>query len=128
VVKEPVMSPARRPAAYIPGAAPHDREALALATRQRGWPAPVVYADDEPGASGHDVSALNRLETAISAGRHDALLIAMRGTLGDTAALMRLLSRCTQQGVTVAFVPRPQPPYGVRPYQSAAGDSAPAAS
>jgi hypothetical protein len=74
------MSPARRPAAYIPGA------------------------------------------------RHDALLIALRGMLGDTAALMGLLSLCPQQGVAVAFVPRPQAPCGARPYQPAAGESASAAS
>jgi hypothetical protein len=122
------MTPARHPAAYLPVAAPLDREALTLATRQRGWPAPVVYADDGPGETSHDAPALRRLEIAISAGRHDALLIAMHGTLGDTAGLMRLLSRCTVQGVTVAFVPRPGAALAARPVQSAAEESAASAS
>jgi hypothetical protein len=98
----------RRPAAYVPATGPGprvlaDEQAMAQAARQRGWPAPVMYSDgpdraDEPGP------ALDRLEAAIAAGRHDALLMPLPRTLGDPAPLMHLLARCTQHGVAVSLV------------------------
>ncbi len=71
------MADPRHPAAYIraaPGsggdALARQHEAVAEAARQRGWPAPVVYAegDDLGQAEGYG-SALARLEAAIGAGR-----------------------------------------------------------
>jgi hypothetical protein len=96
----------RRPAAYIPAAEPGalvSEQAMAKAARQRGWPAPEIYADGL-GAAGEPGPALRRLEAAITAGRHDALLMPLPRTLGDPASLMRLLSRCTQHGVAVSMV------------------------
>jgi hypothetical protein len=49
--------------------------------------------------------ALARLEAAIEAGRHDALLITDPGAVTGTAThLMRLLFRCTRLGVVVGFL------------------------
>jgi hypothetical protein len=98
----------RRPAAYIPAAASEpgalvSEQAMAQAARQRGWPAPAMYADG-PDAPGQPGPALLQLEAAITAGRHDGLLIPLPRTLGDPAPLMRLLSRCTQHGVAVSLV------------------------
>jgi hypothetical protein len=98
----------RRPAAYIPAAASGpgalaSEHAMAQAARQRGWPAPEMYAD-ALGRPGEPGPALDRLEAAITAGRHDALLLPLPRTLGDPAPLMRLLARCTQQGVAVSLV------------------------
>jgi len=97
----------RRPAAYIPAASEPGalvtEQAMAQAARQRGWPAPEMYADG-PSAAGEPGPALRRLEAAITAGRHDGLLIPLPRTLGDPAPLMRLLSRCTQHGVAVSLV------------------------
>jgi hypothetical protein len=76
---------------------------MAQAARQRGWPAPVMYAD-RPDGAGEPGSALGRLEAAIAAGRHDALLMPLPRSLGDPAPLMRLLARCTQLGVAVSLV------------------------
>src|SRR6266705_2962438 len=48
--------------------------------------------------------ALARLEGAIEAGRHDALLITDPGAVNGTAThLMGLLFRCTRNGVVVGF-------------------------
>ncbi|HTP15366.1 MAG TPA: recombinase family protein [Streptosporangiaceae bacterium] len=105
------MTMAERPAAYIGGPSCSDdgvladRQAMAQAARQRGWPAPAIYADDGPGQAGRPGPALGRLEAAVIAGRHDGLLVAVPGTLGNPAPLMRLLSHCTRHGVTVSFVP-----------------------
>jgi hypothetical protein len=45
------------------------------------------------------------LEAAISAGRHDALLLAGPVTVsGNPARLMRLLSSCTKHGVAVEIL------------------------
>ena len=66
-------------------------------------PAPVVYADDNapPLADGYG-PALARLEAAISAGRHDTLLLAgPAAARGNPARLMRLLASCTRHGVAV---------------------------
>jgi hypothetical protein len=121
------MALARRPAAYLPLASPggggtaHE-QAMARAARRRGWPAPVIYAEDDPRPAGQPGPALSRLEAAIECGRHDALLMPLPPGLGDPAPLMRLLSRCTQHGVAVGLVlpPAPErdtafPPPGPRP-------------
>ena len=106
------MTIAKRPAAYIGGPADSDqgvladRQAMAQAARQRGWPAPAIYADDDGTRPANGSGpALDRLEAAIIAGRHDGLLVATPGRLGNPRSLMRLLSHCTQHGVTVSFVP-----------------------
>jgi hypothetical protein len=110
------MTEPRRPAAFIragpgsgAGATARERQAVADAARQRGWPAPVVYADDDQGRPGSDDTALARLEAAIVAGRHDALLLAGQGAVSDggPALLMRLLLACTKNGVTVELLPPP---------------------
>jgi hypothetical protein len=104
-----------RPAAFIPRGAPGpaalmSRRAMVQAALLRGWPAPTVYAeDDEPPGPATDGQTMRRLEAAITAGRHDALLLVAPGTLGDPGPLMRLLSRCTTHGVRVAFVPPGSP-------------------
>jgi hypothetical protein len=73
------MTIAKRPAAYIGGPAGSDdgalaeRQAMAQAARQRGWPAPAIYADDGPPQVGGSGPALGRLEAAVIAGRHDGL-------------------------------------------------------
>jgi hypothetical protein len=98
------MTSPRHPAAYIriPGA--WARHTMMHEARQRGWPAPEIYAEDERAADGSYGPALHRVEAAIVAGRHDALLIAAPG---DPALLMRLLSHCTKHGVAVSFLPGP---------------------
>jgi Resolvase, N terminal domain len=105
------MAGSRRPAAYI-GACPGDstglhRQQLAISegARQRGWRDPVIYAEDSsPGCPG-ERSALERLEAAIVAGRHDALLITdPAAALGTARHLLGLLHRCTRAGVTVGFL------------------------
>jgi hypothetical protein len=108
------MPLARRPAAYLPLAAPGGdgtarQQAMARAARRRGWPAPVIYAEDDPRPAGQPGPALSRLEAAIESGRHDALLMPLPPGLGDPAPLMRLLSRCTQHGVAVGLVLPPAP-------------------
>jgi hypothetical protein len=139
------MTEPRRPAAFIragpgsgAGATARERQAVADAARQRGWPAPVVYADDDQGRPGSDDTALARLEAAIVAGRHDALLLAGQGAVSDggPALLMRLLLACTKNGVTVELLPLtagsgagiPEPPTGLsRPApRSPADDERPA--
>jgi hypothetical protein len=100
------MTSPRRPAAYIriPGAGGWARHAMAREASYRGWPTPTVYAEDDSNADGGYGQALQRLERAIAAGRHDALLIAAPGNPGR---VMGLLSRCTQHGVAVSFLPGP---------------------
>jgi hypothetical protein len=106
------MTQAWRPAAFIravpgPGTAATalDRQAVADAARQRGWPAPTVYADED----GADDTALARLEAAIVAGRHDVLMLAGQGAVsgGGPALLMGLLLACTKNGVIVELLPPP---------------------
>jgi hypothetical protein len=122
-----MISP-RRPAAYIriPGADGWARHAMAREARYRGWPTPTVYAEDDSNADGSYGQALQRLERAIAAGRHDALLIAAPGNPGQ---VMGLLSRCTKHGVAVSFLPGPAaavtgaeaaPPAGAQPQSRAA--------
>jgi len=106
------MTEARRPAAFIravpgsaTGATARERQAVADAARQRGWPAPTVYVDDD----GPDDTALMRLEAAIVAGRHDVLMLAGQGAVSDggPALLMKLLLACTKNGVIVELLPPP---------------------
>lgn len=91
-----------RPAAYARDAV--DRQALIQAAAQRGWAAPVIYAADARLAGQQD-PAVDQLEAAVVAGRHDALLMPLPGTLGDATRLMRLLSSCARHGVPVSFTP-----------------------
>jgi Resolvase, N terminal domain len=80
-------------------------KAVAEAARQRGWPLPTVYAEDQADLDHGHAPALARLEAAIEVGRHDALLIADPGAVTATANhLMELLFRCTRNGVAVGFV------------------------
>jgi hypothetical protein len=79
---------------------------VAEAANRRGWPTPTVYADaNVPHLADGYGPALARLEAAISAGRHDALLLAGPVTVsGNPARLMRLLSSCTKHGVAVEIL------------------------
>jgi len=115
------MTEPRRPAALIcaaPGSGPdamtRERQAVTEAARQRGWPAPAVYADEEPGPAG---PALRRLEAAIVAGRHDALILGCGGVAsgGGPVPLMKLLFACTKNGVRVELLPPVPPPPGLSP-------------
>jgi hypothetical protein len=98
------MTSPRHPAAYvrIPGA--WARHTMTQEAHQRGWPAPQIYAEEDRTADWRYGPALDRLEAAIVAGRHDALLMAAPG---DPGLLMRLLSHCTKHGVAVSFLPGP---------------------
>lgn len=108
-----------RPAAYIradpadgPGLARH-RDAAVDGARQRGWPPPAVYTEDESDLAEGHAPALARLEAAIEAGRHDALLITEPGAVHGTAThLLGLLHRCTRHGVVVGFLLPPPPARG----------------
>ena len=95
----------RCPAAYARWGVAGDRQALAEAAAQRGWPVPVVYA----GGGGPEGRGLGGLEAAVCAGRHDGLLLPLPGTLGSAGRLMRLLLCCTRHGVVVGFVPAASP-------------------
>jgi hypothetical protein len=72
--------------------------AMANAARQRGWPEPDIYVD----VAGSDAPGLSELTTAISAARHDALLLPI--ALADDPEVRRLLAICTKQGVVVSFL------------------------
>ncbi len=100
------MTNPRHPAAYvrIPGAGGWARHAMAREASQRGWPSPEVYSEADGNEAGRYGQALERLERAIAAGRHDALLIAAPG---DPSQVMGLLSQCTRHGVAVSFLPGP---------------------
>ena len=99
-----------RPAAYVRAGLDAanlawQHEAVAEGARQRGWPLPAVYVEDESDLADGHAPALARLEAAIEAGRHDALLITDPGAITGTAThLMGLLSRCTRNGVVVGFL------------------------
>jgi hypothetical protein len=85
------MTARTRPAAYIrvvPGDAPglaRQREAVAEGSRQRGWPPPVIYAEDDTDLAAERAPELCRLGAAIETGRHDALLITEPGAVFGTA-------------------------------------------
>jgi hypothetical protein len=100
------MTTPRRPAAYIriAGTDSWACHAMRQAASQRGWPAPVIYAEDQAMADGSYGQAMGRLEAAIAAGRHDALLLAAPANPGQ---LMRLLALCTKTGVAVSFLAGP---------------------
>src|SRR6266542_24691 len=107
-----------RPAAYIrvrPGhgsLSPAQRAAILEVASQRGWPEPTIYADDgQVQADGYG-QALARLSAAISAGRHDAVIMASTAAMSRSPArLMAFLVRCTHHGVAVEFTsPRAAPP------------------
>lgn len=100
-----------RPAAYIRAASGDEddlarqREAVADGSRQRGWPPPAIYCEDDADLSAGHSPELTRLAAAIEAGRHDALLITDPGAVFGTAPhLIDLLSRCSRNGVTVGFL------------------------
>jgi hypothetical protein len=112
----PMMAEHACPAAYIRGgqddqvALARLRDAVAEGSRQRGWPPPVVYTEDDADLAGGRAPELARLAAAIEAGRHDALLITEPGAVFGTAGhLMDLLARCTRNGVTVGFLLPPAP-------------------
>ena len=117
------------PAAYIRGgqngdaALARQRDAVAEGSRQRGWPPPVVYAEDDADLADGRAPELARLAAAIEAGRHDALLITEPGAVFGTAGhLMGLLARCTRNGVTVGFL-LPAAPAGSPVMQPAAPEA-----
>lgn len=104
-----------RPAAYLRAVAGHgveplasQRQAILESARQRGWPAPTVYADDDPGPEDGYGAALATLSEAIGAGRYDAVLIASPGPVSIRPEyLTSFLFRCTRQGVAVEFLGSP---------------------
>lgn len=112
-----------RPAAYIrvrPGhgsLSPAQRAAILEVASQRGWPEPTIYADDGPVQADGYGQALARLSAAISAGRHDAVIMASTAAMSRSPArLMAFLVRCTHHGVAVEFTsPRAAPPVLMRP-------------
>jgi len=108
------------PAAYVRDIA--DRRLLMATAAQRGWPEPVVYAV-RAGRAGGRAAALGRLRAAVSAGRHDALLMPLPGVLGDAGQFMRLLASCTRMGVVVSFVPMADPGHAVRAADGAGGSA-----
>jgi hypothetical protein len=126
----------RHPAAYIcvtrasgARALAWQGQAIAEVALQRGWPAPAVYADQDGDdlADGHS-PALAGLIAAISAGRHDALLVTGLGAIsgGPAYLLSRLLLCCTNHGVAVEFLTSPATASGpVIPAPDAAEQSPP---
>lgn len=113
------MTGPRHPAAYIRGAPAggepplaRQRQAIMVSARERGWPAPEFYADEDPvEADGHG-PALAMLSDAISAGRHDAVLISSPGAISVSPEyLMNFLFRCTRHGVPVDFLSSPAAPH-----------------
>jgi hypothetical protein len=109
------MTSPERPAAYLKAAGPGSRsvtaqqDAVARYSRELGWPAPAVYADpagSRPGA------ALAALAGAVSAGRHDALIVAGSVLTEGPVPLLGLLLTCTRHGVPVRFALLPAPPPG----------------
>jgi hypothetical protein len=104
---------AHRPAAFLPGGGdPASRRRVAEEARRLGWPAPEIYA----GPPGHDDAVLERLRGAITAGRHDALLLPVSAAAGLAGPLMSVLDVCTNGGVLVrAVVPGPAAAPGPRP-------------
>jgi hypothetical protein len=90
------------------------QHAVAENTRQRGWPSPTVYADkDDPSLAGGCSSAIATLTAAVSAGRHDALIISVLDAIsgGPAYLLTRLLFLCTDHGVALEFLTPPATPH-----------------
>ena len=104
----------RRPAAYIcadrasGGPTLASRQlAVAEAACQRGWPAPAVYADTgDPSLTDDCSPALATLVSAITSGRHDAVIVSGLASIsrGPAYLLPRLLHPCTEHGVRVEFL------------------------
>jgi hypothetical protein len=98
------------PAAYVRAAEGSDELARLCAAAgegaaQRGWPAPVIYRENDLDAGEGRLPALARLTAAIESGRHDGLLITDPGAVtGEAIYLMGLLLRCTRMGVVVGFL------------------------
>jgi len=109
----PIRLPApMRPAAYLrlasgpgaPGRA-RQRDAIIEAARERGWPDPVIYADEGPVPADGPGPALASLSAAIGAGRHDAVIVSGAGVLRRSSAdMMAFLFHCTRHGVAVELV------------------------
>jgi Resolvase, N terminal domain len=101
-----------RPAAYIrlasgPGALTpaRQRDAIVAAARGRGWPDPVVYADEGPVPAEGLGPALASLSAAIGTGRHDAVIVPGAAVISRSSAdIMAFLFRCTRHGVAVEFL------------------------
>jgi hypothetical protein len=108
-----VITDRTHPAAYIRAARGHldrYRQAIAEGARQRGWPPPLIYTDDDTDPAAGHTPALQSLHAAIEAGRHDALLITEPGAVTGTAPhLLPLLQHCTRNGVIVGFLLPPVP-------------------
>ena len=129
------MTDPKHPAAYIcvarssgTGALALRRQAIAEATRQRGWPAPVVYADEgDPGLGDGRSPAMAALIAAISTGRHDALIICGLDAIsgGPAFLLPRLLFPCTDHGVAVEFLTHPAAAHSPASPVPAATDQSP---
>jgi|HubBroStandDraft_1064217.scaffolds.fasta_scaffold237733_2 hypothetical protein len=105
-----------RPAAYVPAGGDAARQAVIRAAHQRGWPAPEIYDGEDP-AHGDADQALRALDCAVASGRHDAVLMTVPP---DPSPLMRLLARCTRNGVRVTFLPSV-----VRPAEQSAVEPSP---
>jgi hypothetical protein len=112
------MTVPTRPAAYICGAQGGDEQTLARLAQaaaerasERGWPEPAVYADAGQDLADAPAPGLASLSAAISAGRHDAVLITGPSlAMPGPEYLMEFLFRCTRQGVLVDFLSCPAPP------------------
>jgi hypothetical protein len=105
------VTASRRPAAYLrsmhgdTASLTRQQHAIAEGARQRGWPDPVIYAEEIEAGAEDAAPVLRKLEAAVTAGRHDALLITDPGAIAGTARhLMGLLRRCTRHGVSVGFL------------------------
>jgi len=102
----------RTPAAYIrvdrargPAGIARQHYAINEAVRRKGWAAPTVYVEEAAVASSGRQPAVADLTGAISAGRHDVLLVSLSTVSGlPPGPLMRLLTGCTRQGVPVEFL------------------------
>jgi len=125
----PIRLPApMRPAAYLrlasgpgaPGRA-RQRDAIIEAARERGWPDPVIYADEGPVPADGPGPALASLSAAIGAGRHDAVIVSGAGVLRRSSAdMMAFLFHCTRHGVAVEFLGPPgTPAFPMRPVSGA---------
>jgi hypothetical protein len=100
------MTVPERPAAYLCDAPPTGAglQVIAEAARQRGWPAPVIYAGDDSRSAEGSGLALPGLSAAISAGCHDGLLLPGVAMISRTPAqLVTILQCCTRHGVAVEF-------------------------
>ena len=120
----PGMRKPMRPAAYIrivsrPGVQPpaRQREAIIAVARDRGWPEPVVYADDGRATADGYGPALAKLSAAVGAGRHDMVIMPGPGVISRSPAhLMAFLFRCNHHGVAVEFIsPAPADAFLMRP-------------